>query len=140
MSIREDATRIHEQGFNCAQSVLAACGKYTGLDEETAFALTGGFGGGVCCGEICGAVSGGVMAIGLANPHTDCEDKAAKATVRRLTMSYTKQFSEQFGCIRCFDLKRSGHPCPELINYAAELAEKMILENPKYRGEENGNL
>ena len=129
MGIREEATRIHEQGFNCAQSVLAACGKYTGLEEDTALAVSAGFGGGVRCGEICGAVCGGVMALGLAFPHSDREDRAAHARIKKLSMGYTKNFSEQYGCIRCCDLKRSGHPCPELIEYAAGLAEQMILEN-----------
>ena len=69
MEIREEATKLHESGFNCAQSVLCACGKYTGLDDKTALALSAGFGGGARCGEICGALSGAIMVLGLTNPY-----------------------------------------------------------------------
>ena len=47
MDIREKAEKLHKSGFNCAQSVLGACGEYTGLDENTALAVSAGFGGGV---------------------------------------------------------------------------------------------
>ena len=64
MGTREEAVRLHGEGFNCAQCVFCACGKYTGLDDKSALAIAGGFGGGLRCGEICGAISGAVMAIG----------------------------------------------------------------------------
>ena len=86
MSVRDDALRLHSSGYNCAQSVLAALGSYTGLDEKTALAVSGGFGGGVRCGEICGAASGAVMALGLAFPYADGEDSEAKARIAKLTM------------------------------------------------------
>ena len=35
MSVQEESLRLHGCGFNCAQSVLAALGSYTGLDEKT---------------------------------------------------------------------------------------------------------
>ena len=64
MDVKKEATRIHESGHNCAQSVFCSCREYTGIDDKTALAISGGFGGGVRCGEICGALSGAVMAIG----------------------------------------------------------------------------
>ena len=53
MSIQESAIAYHDNGFNCAQSVLAALQEETGLDESTAKRVAAGFGGGVRCGEIC---------------------------------------------------------------------------------------
>ena len=47
MTVSEKAVLLHGQGYNCAQSVLAACGEYTGMDEKTALAIAGGFGGGM---------------------------------------------------------------------------------------------
>ena len=126
MGAKEKATELHERGFNCAQSVLAALGEYTGLDEKTALAVTGGFGGGVRCGEICGACSGAVMALGLANPFTNGEDAGARGTIGRLAGAFTRQFAADQGCLRCIDLKRTGRPCDDLIAYAAEEAEKIL--------------
>ncbi len=129
MGAKEKATALHESGFNCAQSVLAALGSYTGLDEKTALSVTAGFGGGVSCGEICGAASGAVMALGLSDPSHDPWDAASRARVRKLSAEFNRRFQANFGCIRCIDLKRSGKPCAELIEFAAELAEKTIQEN-----------
>ncbi len=129
MSVQDEALRLHARGFNCAQSVLAALGSYTGLDEKTALALSGGFGGGVRCGEICGAASGAVMALGLAFPYSDGLDSVSKARIAKLTVSFNRAFSQKFGAIRCQDLKRSGIDCDELIAWAAEKAEEIILTN-----------
>ncbi len=126
MGAKEKALALHGRGFNCAQSVLGALGEYTGLDEKTALAVSGGFGGGVRCGEICGACSGAVMALGLASPYTDGEDAAARGKIARAAGAFTRQFAADQGCIRCIDLKRSGRPCDALIAYAAEQAEEIL--------------
>ena len=129
MSVQEKSLRLHSCGFNCAQSVLAALGSYTGLDEKAALAVSGGFGGGVRCGEICGAASGAVMALGLAFPYHDGEDSVAKTRIAKLTMAFNRDFAEKFGYMRCQDLKRNGVPCDELIAWAAEHAEELIQKN-----------
>ena len=131
MGIREEAIRLHESGFNCAQSVLCACGKYTGLDDDTALALSAGFGGGVRCGEICGAISGAVMAIGMAYPFADASDTKAKERIAALTRECTGRFENEYGCVRCCELKASGYSCAALIEYAAALAEDIINVNKK---------
>ena len=138
MNVKEEALKLHASGFNCAQSVLGALRDYTGLEDSIALAVCGGFGGGVRCGEICGAASAAVMAIGLAFPHNEGSDLEARRKVRELTGKYTACFKNEFGCIRCVDLKKSGRPCNGLIEYAAQLAENIITEN----GEEtkHGNL
>ena len=128
MGAKEKATALHESGFNCAHSVLGALGEYTGLDEKTALSVSCGFGGGVSCGEICGAAAGAVMALGLAfskNP----DDVSERARVRKLSAEFNRLFRENFGCVRCLDLKKNGQPCAKLIEYAAEKAENLIQEN-----------
>ncbi|MDO4815374.1 MAG: C-GCAxxG-C-C family protein [Bacillota bacterium] len=129
MSIKETAKAYHDKGFNCAQSVLSSCGKYTGLDEKTALAIGGGFGLGVRSGEICGAISGAVMAIGLANPFIDGSDLEAKRKVTSLTVECTAAAKEKFGCIRCCDLKGDYSNCPHYIQEMADIAEEIINNN-----------
>ena len=129
MNVKEEAARLHSCGFNCAQGVLSALRDYTGLPDETALALAAPFGGGVRCGEICGAVSGAAMAIGLAFPFSDGADGEARRRIATLTNRCTGAFKEQFGCLRCLDLKKAGQPCPRLIEYAVGLAEDIITEN-----------
>ena len=125
MDIKEKATKIHQSGFNCAQSVLNACGDYTGLEEKTALAISAGFGGGVRSGEICGAISGAVMAIGISQPG-DPAAPETKARTAAQTKELIKAFREKYGCVRCLELKQAGKSCAELIEYSAWLAEEII--------------
>lgn len=62
-SVAERAGRLFDAGLNCAQAVLqAASGNQDPQLLEMAGAFGGGVGGSKC---LCGAVSGGVMALGL---------------------------------------------------------------------------
>jgi len=59
----EKAGSYFDQGYNCAQSVLlAVCGKSSPEMLEIAKSFGAGIGGAKC---LCGAVSGGVMALSL---------------------------------------------------------------------------
>ena len=62
----ELARQYHERGFNCAQSVLAPFAPDYGLSEETALRISTGFGSGMgrLC-DVCGALTGAFMAVGL---------------------------------------------------------------------------
>lgn len=128
MDVKKLATEYHEKGYNCAQAVLCSCGEYTGLEDKTALAVSGGFGGGLRCGEVCGAVSGAVMAAGMCCQYNDNTDLETKEKIAGLARHITGEFKEKFGYLRCVDLKKSGHPCAELIEAAAELCEKTIKE------------
>lgn len=53
-------------GYNCAQSVLYAFAPDLGLDGETALKVATGLGAGMARrGEVCGAVTGGILVLGL---------------------------------------------------------------------------
>ncbi len=120
MALSEEAVKLHGEGMNCAQCVLTASGRYTGLDPETAKKIAGGFGAGVRSGEICGAISGAVMALGLLE-----EDKAKIAGAARQCVD---AFRAQYGCVRCLDLKRAGISCDELIAHGAQHVENYRLK------------
>lgn len=129
MDIKELAIKYHDSGFNCAQAVLCACAEYTGLDEKTALAVSAGFGGGLRSGEVCGAISGAVMALGLANPFTDSSDTAAKDKIAALAKDCVAAGKEKFGCIHCSELKGDKSNCPYYIGEMAAFAEEMIKNN-----------
>ncbi len=131
MDREEKARMYHEQGFNCAQAVLAACGDVTGLDEKQALAVAGGFGSGLNCGEVCGALSGAVMAAGMIYPHNQPHDMAAKAQIKAVAKDMCGRFRDEYGCITCRELLEmvgDRSRCPEFIEYGAELATEIIDE------------
>lgn len=127
MSIKEKAVELHDNGYNCAQSVLAASREYTGLDDNTALAISAGFGGGLRSGEVCGAISGAVMAVGMKYPFIDANDAEAKARIAELAKECVAIAQEKYGCVACRELKGSnGVSCNEIIAFMADVAEELM--------------
>ena len=61
-----------EEGYNCCQAVVLAYNDVFDVDDNTAAALSSGFGGGMGrMREVCGSVSGMVMLAGLMAPAAD---------------------------------------------------------------------
>lgn len=87
-------TDVH---FNCCQSVLVTFVQEMGLTEEQAFALGANFGSGMRCGSACGALTGGLMVLGLTG-HTQEEAD-----------SFRKRFLEEHGEINCAALLKKSH-------------------------------
>ena len=118
-NVKDKAVANHKSGLNCAQSVLCALEDLTGLDPETAKNISEGFGGGLRCGEVCGSVSGAVMALGLAGEHPTAP----------LAKNFCESFKAEFGCIRCQELldkfDGKGH-CDDFIMYCAEKARDIL--------------
>lgn len=56
---------IETPHYNCAQSVLLPFAPDAGMSEAAAYALSANFGSGMKMASICGAVTGGLMALGL---------------------------------------------------------------------------
>ncbi len=54
-----------ERHYNCCQAVLIPFCPETGLDHDTAYAMGAHFGGGMRMGSVCGALTGGLMVLGL---------------------------------------------------------------------------
>ncbi|MCR5128932.1 MAG: C-GCAxxG-C-C family protein [Lachnospiraceae bacterium] len=65
MTHKEKAMKIFYEKFNCSQAVLGAYADDYGLTEYQAMKVAACFSGGVRKGEVCGAVSGAIMVIGL---------------------------------------------------------------------------
>ncbi len=54
-----------EPHINCAQAVVVPFAEAAGVPDETAMRFAGGFGGGMRQASVCGAITGGIMALGL---------------------------------------------------------------------------
>ena len=79
MDHAEKAQELFLQGYNCSQSVFLAFEDLTGLDQSTGARLSSSFGGGMGrLREVCGAVSGAFMVLGLLHGYDDPEDADAE--------------------------------------------------------------
>ncbi len=101
------AANCHAAGGNCCQSVLVDLSDLCGLDEETALRLGCGFSGGARVKELCGALAGAVMAIGLAKGNTDVTDLETRDGCYRLVQELMDGFKAEFGAYACRDLLKS---------------------------------
>ena len=130
MTIEERSTAYHARGCNCCQSVLCTLGEYTARPEATAIALGCGFGGGMLSGNVCGAVTGAMMALGAACT-AGADPAAEKPKGTRLCKELQKRFQAQFGSMLCAEiLQANGHAiCDRCIAFAAGAAEELIREN-----------
>ncbi len=143
----EEAKRLFLSGYNCAQAVFLAFSKDLGLDDQTALKLSSAFGGGMGrLREVCGAVSGMFMVLGLKYGSADPTDQKAKAQLYARVQELANQFKEENGSIICRELlslppgpqdptpqPRSAQyyklrPCPEKVASAARLLEAYLAK------------
>ncbi|MGN1135307.1 MAG: C-GCAxxG-C-C family protein [Oscillospiraceae bacterium] len=146
MSSKVDrALELFANNFNCSQAVLTAFAPDFGLDEQLALKLGTSFGGGARNGEMCGAVSGALMVLGLKYGHFDSTDNEQKSRAYSIAVEYTKRFKEANKSIVCRDLlgydlsnpdemaciKEKGlfgDICPKAIKSAVEILEDFLAD------------
>ena len=82
-----------EEGYNCCQAVVLAYNDVFGIDDDTAAALSSGFGGGMGrMREVCGSVSGMVMLAGLMAPAADPSIKVDRTRNYALIQDMAEEF------------------------------------------------
>ena len=74
MNHAEKAVEYYSNNFNCSQGVFTTYATEMGMDEKMALMLATNFGGGERKGELCGAVAGALMVLGLRCGHYDSND------------------------------------------------------------------
>jgi C_GCAxxG_C_C family probable redox protein len=90
------------EGYNCAQSVLYAYGPGLGLDGETALKVTTGLGAGMARrGEVCGAVTGGILVLGLKYGRGGHQDRTATEETYQKTLELMARFEKRHGSCLC---------------------------------------
>ena len=102
-------------------AVFMCCAEKYGLTEELAYGLGAFFGAGMRSGEVCGAVSGALMGLGLKygdENNRECER----------SKEFMDLFEKEFGSIFCRDLikvegKEERELCPDYMFYAAKFLE-----------------
>jgi len=125
-----DWTAQHlKAGFWSADSLLLSALKHMKKPEDIVAAATG-FGGGMGRKDLCGYVTGGVMAIGLFCGAAKGSDKAARQKCGRLTKEYLDWWTASTP-LHCGDIKQ---PCDYSLmgKNASEFLQKMFeREAPK---------
>ena len=102
MTKSELARKNFEDGCNCCQSVVLAFAEEMGLTRETAALLSAGLGGGVGrLREICGAVTGAAVILGMLHGSPDPNDRARKAALYAEVQQLAAAFAARHGSYIC---------------------------------------
>ena len=147
MDHAKEAERLFLSGYNCAQAVFCAFCDETGLDLDAAARLSSSFGGGMGrLREVCGTVSGALMALGAFRGYDDPADAAAKAEHYARVQEFARRFREKKGTIICRELLKdvpvtpggvpekrtpefyARRPCLRLAGEAAAILDEMLRE------------
>jgi C_GCAxxG_C_C family probable redox protein len=133
-----------KEGFSCSQAVLSAFSEAFGLDLGLSLRISQPFGGGIAHGgDMCGAVSGALMVIGLRYGRTKAEDIQSREKTYEVTRDFLNKFREARGTISCRELlghdlaTEKGHKkaveeglfetlCPQLVLLSTEILESVI--------------
>ena len=126
------ALENHKKGYNCAQAVACAYADLFGVDEETAFKMTEGFGFGMGTMGTCGAVSGMAALAGMKNSDGNLDAPATKKETYKLMKAMTKAFLDKNGSIICREIKgvdtgKVLRSCDGCIEDAAAIVEETLL-------------
>lgn len=147
-SVADAADRYFQEDLNCAQAVLRAIAEARGLAcpqciPGIALAMCGGVGH---TGHICGAATGGVMAIGLAvDKATAGMSAERRQAAYRAAGRLVREFAAVFGSADCRDIvgfdwsepdalgrarreNIKSCKCTPCVRWAAEEADRLIAE------------
>jgi C_GCAxxG_C_C family probable redox protein len=137
-----------KNGFNCTQSVLGAYADAYGVPTELARSIAAPFGSGMGFGEVCGAVTGAFMVIGLKYPRVKPHDTEMRDKNIQLTKEFSARFLAKNGSIHCNDLlgvdvstqegvlqarEQGLFPkiCPLMVRDAVEILEDLLADAPQ---------
>lgn len=145
------AKEYFERKFLCSQAVFAAFAAENGLTEEQALKIGAGFGSGMCRGEVCGAVTGALMAIGLKYGQCAPEDRESRAKTNFYAGVLLDRFREENGSYLCrellgCDLGKTEEAqkaralglftsfCPRMVESAARICQELLDGEPSWDG------
>jgi len=101
----EIATAKFLSGYNCAQSVMYAFRDEVGIDEDLALKISTGLGAGMGRKqEVCGAVTGGILVLGLRHGRNSTDDRSATEQTYLKTRELMDRFLAKHGSCLCRQL------------------------------------
>lgn len=144
MDNQQIAAEKFKEGYNCAQSVLFSLSKYTDTSGSDAIKMATGFGAGMGRTQhICGAVSGGILALNLLYGRGDGESKAKQGDSYAKVLKLINKFEAQNNTVTCRELldgcnlltpegqakfksENMNNRCEGYIKSVVEIVERII--------------
>ncbi|MHC4405339.1 MAG: C-GCAxxG-C-C family protein [Planctomycetota bacterium] len=143
----EEAHILLGKYANCCTAVLAAYAPELGMERDLAVRATRGMPGIGLLGNVCGAISGATLAIGLKTTNEDnIYDTEARHKTCEIVRAFVARFEERHSSIKCRDLL--GHDistraklqaarkadafanCPRFVESAVSILDE-VLDNER---------
>lgn len=104
--LADRAEQLFAEGYNCCESTVTALVESLGMRCDCLPGLATGLGGGVGhTGDVCGAVTGGAMAVGLAAVRKGLASHVAeKDWANAIVTELVEAFDREFNYHRCREL------------------------------------
>lgn len=151
MNHAQKAFDLFKSGYNCAQAVAVAFCDATGFTEIQAARMASAFGGGMGrMREVCGAVSGMFMVLGLLYGYEDPKDDATKKELYTQVQALAEDFKKDAGSIICREILKNPpsdpnpsprtaqyyamRPCERMVYNAARLMDDFMAAHPLEEG------
>lgn len=136
MSKVDDAVQLFEKGYVCSQAVFAVFAEDFRISKSDALKIGACFGSGMRKGEVCGACTGALMALGLKYGDDKAESNEA-------CEKFLDEFENVNGSYVCRDLLNCDISteegvkfaqdnnlfkefCPKMVESATKIAEELI--------------
>lgn len=148
MKHTEKARDLFLSGYNCAQAVAMAFSDVTGIDEKLSAKIASSFGGGIGrMREVCGALSGMYMVLGVLYGYDNADENEGKKRLYSDVQALAEKFKAENGSIICREILKnppsnptpaerteeyySSRPCVRMVMTAATLLDEFIKDNEK---------
>ena len=147
MNHGEKAAQLFMDGYNCTQAVVVAFCDVTGLEVSFAARLASPLGGGMGrMREVCGAVSGMLLVLGLLYGYDTPGDDVSKKRLYTEVQALAAEFRARTGSIICREILKNPssdpnptprtadfyktRPCARMVKLAADLMDDFIAKHP----------
>ena len=141
------SVQYFKNGYSCSQAVVLGFQEYTHLDEKTCVRVASSFGAGMGrLREVCGAVSGMMIVLGLLYGYESPTDREGKIQHYTRVQQLAETFKQQNGSYICRELLGrtkeaptpevrteayyKKRPCVEMVRCASQILYDYIKENP----------
>ena len=114
----EKALENFSKKVDCSQCVFGQFAAQLGLEEKEAMDIANLFGGGMMHGNVCGAVTGALMAIGLKCGQLDGTYYENKEAAIQMKNEFEEAFTDEFGTLICSEML--GKKIPEEFPQAVQ--------------------
>lgn len=126
------AGAAYGNGCTCSQAVFCAFAEELGMEEETAYRIMEGFGGGFgAMQEVCGAFCAAAAVISF-HTSSGSMDGASKGRTYRAVRRAAEIYKNEYGSIRCREILHGNTPkalqCGMKVKDAVLVVHKVLAE------------